>query len=124
MNLVVQEATDRKVITFTTDHTIIQKHRHRSIHVTNIRHESATIWLYNDKGLQTRLRDSKMPHCQRRLYEEELLDPTLSEHSQIKIKSEIFGTSTCVHAMSIIYRGTDIQHVVDTRRYTLHVLVA
>ena len=64
-----------------------------------------------------------LPCCKRRLYEEGSLDPTLSEHSRNKTKSEIFGISTCVHVMSIIYRGADIQHVVDTRRYTSHILI-
>jgi len=64
-----------------------------------------------------------LPCCKRRLYEEGSLDPTLSEQSQNKTKSEIFGISTCVHATSIMYRGTDIEHVVDTREYTSHILV-
>ena len=42
--------------------SFIQRRRHRSTHVTNVRHESATTWLYNDKGLQIRLRDSNICH--------------------------------------------------------------
>jgi len=64
-----------------------------------------------------------LPSCQRRLYEEESLHPTLPELSQNKTKSEIFRIRTWVHAMSIIYRSNDIQHVVDTHRYTTHILV-
>jgi len=65
--LVAQEATDRKVITFTINY-IIQSYkctarcRHKSIHITSTRHESARTRLYNNKGLRTRLRDSKI--CQ------------------------------------------------------------
>ena len=67
MNLVALEATDRKVVTFTIDYRI-QRHqciaccRHKSIHVTNNRHKSATTRIYDDKGLRTRLRDSKICH--------------------------------------------------------------
>jgi len=67
MNLVVLEATDRKVITFTIDYKIqrqqcIARCRHKSIHVTNKRHKLATTRMYDDKGLRTRLRDSKIYH--------------------------------------------------------------
>ena len=67
MNLVALEATDRKVITFTIDHKIrryqcIARCRHKSIHVTNTRHELARTRLYNYKGLQTRSRHSNI--CQ------------------------------------------------------------
>jgi len=67
MNLVALEATHRKVITFTIDCKIqryqcLARCRHKSIHVTNTRHESTRTRLYNDKALQTRLRDSKI--CQ------------------------------------------------------------
>ena len=67
MNLVVLEATDRKVITFTIDykiqrHQCIARCRHKSIHVTNNRHKSATTRIYDYKGLRTRLRDSKICH--------------------------------------------------------------
>jgi len=53
---------------------IIQSHqckgrcRHRSIQVTNNRHESAMTRIYDDKGLQTRLRDSKICHVVSRGY--------------------------------------------------------
>jgi hypothetical protein len=96
MNFVALVATDRKVITFTVGYELQ-------------RHQCA--WFQD------------LPCCKRRLYEEGSLDPTLSEHSRNETKSEIFGISTCVHAMSIIYRGTDIEHVVDTRQYTSHILV-
>jgi len=67
MNFVALKATDRKVIIFTINYKIQRYQctalcRHKSIHVTNTRHESARTRLYNDKGLQTRLRDSKI--CQ------------------------------------------------------------
>ena len=67
MNFVALKATDRNIITFTIYYKIqryqcIARCRHKSIHVTNTRHESARTQLYNDKGLQTRLRDSKI--CQ------------------------------------------------------------
>ena len=67
MILIAQKATDCKVITCTMDY-IIQRHqctarcRRKSIHVTNSRHESAKTRLYNIKGLQTRMRDSKICH--------------------------------------------------------------
>jgi len=35
-----------------------------------------------------------LPSCQWKLYEEGSLDPTLSEQSQNKTKSELFGIST------------------------------
>ena len=73
MNLVALEATDRKVITFTIDYKIqryqcMARCRHKSIHVTNAQHQSARTRLYNDKGLQTRVRDSKICHVVSRGY--------------------------------------------------------
>ena len=67
MNFVALVATDRKFITYIIDYEI-QRHqctarcRHKSIHVTNNRHKSATTRIYDDKGLRTRLRDSKICH--------------------------------------------------------------
>ena len=56
MNLAAQEATDHKHITITIDFEIqkycyVARCRHKSMHITYTRQESATI--YNDIGLQT-----------------------------------------------------------------------
>jgi len=114
MNLVALKATDRKFITLTIDYDIqryqcIARCRHNSIHVINTRHDSARTRLYNDKSFQSRLRHSKICQVVNRGYikRDHLIRLCQSIH-KTKMKSEIFGISTWVHAMSIIYRGTDI----------------
>jgi len=63
-----------------------------------------------------------LPRCQRRLYEEGSLDPTLSKHSQNKSKNEIFGISTWVHVMSkhtsAVQKSTMLSAEVSSRGIT------
>jgi len=78
---------------------------------------SATI--YNDEGLNTLSRFEDQPRCYQRLYTGwDWTRLCQSTPSRNQTKSEIFWTSTWVHAISIVYRPTDIQHVVDTHRNT------